>query len=43
VPPSPRLRREPVATGARADGGAAPGIISSGRRSAATVEEDDSV
>jgi len=36
VPPSPRLRRQPVAT----DG--AP-VVSTGRRGTATVEEDDDV
>jgi NADH-quinone oxidoreductase subunit H len=41
VPPSPRLRREPVATGARADGASSTGVISSGRRSAPAVEEDE--
>jgi NADH-quinone oxidoreductase subunit H len=39
VPPSPRLRREPVVTGARPEGGAG-GVISTGRRAAPVVEED---
>jgi NADH-quinone oxidoreductase subunit H len=41
VPPSPRLRRESVVTGARADGASEPGgIVSTGRRGTATAEED---
>jgi NADH-quinone oxidoreductase subunit H len=40
VPPSPRLRREPVAT----DGSAVPGaVVSTGRRSATSTKEDGDV
>jgi NADH-quinone oxidoreductase subunit H len=41
VPPSPRLRREPVVTGARSDSASSSGgIVSTGRRGATAVEED---
>jgi NADH-quinone oxidoreductase subunit H len=40
VPPSPRLRRQPVAT----DGDGSPGmVVSTGRRGTTTVEENDDV
>jgi NADH-quinone oxidoreductase subunit H len=45
VPPSPRLRREPVVTGARPDDGSASSagrIVSTGRRGTAATEEDGS-